>query len=44
MWLDRVSNLGPLAHESDTLPTALQGPADTINGNSQDVLVLITRY
>ena len=25
MWPDRVSNLGPLAHES--LPTALRGPA-----------------
>ena len=24
--LDRVSNFGPLAHESDALPTALCGP------------------
>ena len=24
---DRVSNLGPLALESDVLPTALRGPA-----------------
>ena len=23
MWSDRVSNPGPLAHESDALPTAL---------------------
>ena len=27
MWLDRVANPGPLAHESDTLLTALRGPA-----------------
>ena len=26
MWPDRVSNRGPLALESDTLPTALYGP------------------
>ena len=29
MWQDRVSNLGPLALESDALPTALRGPSDT---------------
>ena len=28
MWPERVSNLGPLAHESDTILTALHGPAD----------------
>ena len=27
MWPDRVSNSGPLALESDALPTALRGPA-----------------
>ena len=27
MWLDRVSNPGPLAVESDALPTVLRGPA-----------------
>ena len=27
MWLDRESNPGPLAHESDALSTALRGPA-----------------
>ena len=27
MWLDRVSNPGPLTYESDALPTALRGPA-----------------
>ena len=27
MWPDRVSNQGPLALESDALPTALRGPA-----------------
>ena len=27
MWPDRVSNPGPLAHESDALPTALRDPA-----------------
>ena len=26
MWPDRVSNPGPLALESDALPTALRGP------------------
>ena len=26
MWPDQVSNLGPLAHESDALPTVLRGP------------------
>ena len=27
MWLDQVSNPGPLVLESDALPTALRGPA-----------------
>ena len=27
MWPDRVSNPGPLALESDALPTAPRGPA-----------------
>ena len=27
MWPDRVSNLEPLAHESDALQTAVRGPA-----------------
>ena len=27
MWPDRVSNPGPLALESEALPTALRGPA-----------------
>ena len=26
MWLNQVSNPGPLAHESDVLKTALRGP------------------
>ena len=30
MWLDRVSKPGPLAHESDVLPTALCSLAYTI--------------
>ena len=30
MWLDWVSNLGPLAFESDALPTALRGPAKMV--------------
>ena len=30
MCPDRVSNLGPLAFESDALPTALRNPAKTI--------------
>ena len=32
MWLDRVLNPGPLALESDALPTALRGPADGQEG------------
>ena len=31
MLPDRVSNLGPLDHESDALPTALRGPAKKKN-------------
>ena len=27
MWPGRISNPGPLAHESEALPTALRGPA-----------------
>ena len=27
MWLDRVSNTGPLTYQSEALPTALRGPA-----------------
>ena len=27
MWPDRVSSSGPLAHESDALPTVLRDPA-----------------
>ena len=30
MWPDRVSVPGPLAHESDALPTALRGPAKVV--------------
>ena len=26
MWLDRVSNPGPLTYKSGALPTALRGP------------------
>ena len=29
MWLDRISNQGPLALKLDALPTALHGPALT---------------
>ena len=28
VWPDRISNPGPLALESDALPTALRGPAN----------------
>ena len=28
MWPDQVSNQGPLALESDELPTVLHGPAE----------------
>ena len=30
MWLDRVSNPGPLTYESSALPTAPRGPATKI--------------
>ena len=32
MWPDRVSNPGPLAHESDALPTALRGSPVILEG------------
>ena len=32
MWPDRVSNPGPLAYESGTLPTALRGLAINYDG------------
>ena len=35
MWPDWVSNLGPLAHESDALPTALRGPAPILKGGDK---------
>ena len=35
MWLDRVSNPGPLTYESGALPSALRGPANT-NENERD--------
>ena len=31
MWPDRVLDPGPLAHESDALPTALHGSVITIS-------------
>ena len=30
MWLDRVSNPGPLTYESGALPTALHSPASRL--------------
>ena len=30
MWLDRVSNPGPLTYESGALPIALRGPAQIL--------------
>ena len=32
MWLDRISNPGPLVLESDALPIVLRGPAFPTNG------------
>ena len=40
MWLDRVSNPGPLAHESDVLPTALSGPAIHLRNTSKWNIVM----
>ena len=37
MWPDRVSNPGPLAFESDTLPTALRSRAPIKNGKRKEV-------
>ena len=34
MWLDRVSNPGPMIYESGALPTALRGPARSLEGNA----------
>ena len=34
MWPDRVSNPGPLAQESDMLPTALRGPVISFGQNN----------
>ena len=36
MWPDRVSNRGPLTHESGALPTALRGPALLANTVDND--------
>ena len=33
MWQDRASNPGPLALESDALPTVLRGPVSLVIGN-----------
>ena len=35
MWLDQVLNPGPLALESDALPTALCGPAVLVNSKQR---------
>ena len=35
MWPDRVSNPGPLALESDALPTALCDPVNCIHVGNQ---------
>ena len=37
MWPDRVSNPGPLAHESDALPTVVRGPAMTNRASNDEV-------
>ena len=38
MWPDRVSNLGPLALESEALPTALCGPTMCVCGGAYTVM------
>ena len=35
MWPDRVSNPGPLALESDALPTAARDPANGLGPGKQ---------
>ena len=37
MWPDRVSNPGPLAPESDALPTVLRGPANIIQNENAEI-------
>ena len=41
MWPDRVSNLGPLALESDALLTAQRGPV-TCQKTGFDMMQLVT--
>ena len=43
MWLDRVSNPGPLALEPGTLPTALRGPDFSLFWRSFSVYYLLYR-
>ena len=43
MWPDRVSNSGPLALESDALPTALRGLASLEKQRDQK-LIILTEY
>ena len=40
MWPDRVSNPGPLALESDALPTALRSPALTTDETLQNAALI----
>ena len=40
MWPKRVSNRGPLALESDVLPTALCGPASEVGRSFRCIWVL----
>ena len=44
MWPDRVSNPGPLALESDMLPTALRGPAKLIASKKLITGEMIANY
>ena len=41
MWLDRVSNPGPLALESNELPAALHGLADQSFLFENDIIITI---
>ena len=43
MWLDWVSNPGPLAYESDALPTVLRGPAVFLSLVSQVLCILLIK-
>ena len=41
MWPDRVSNPGPLTYQSGVLPTALRGPALSLENNEKIFMMVV---